>query len=78
RREDEYGGSLENRMRLLLEIYSETRTLVGDAFPILVKLTATEFFDGGLTFDETRIVCKKLEEVGADAIIVSGNIHGKA
>lgn len=43
-----------------------------------MKLTATEFFDGGLTFDETRIVCKKLEEVGVDAIIVSGNIHGKA
>lgn len=49
RREDEYGGDLENRMRFLLEIYSETRKLVGSEFPILVKLTATEFFDGGLT-----------------------------
>ncbi|MGU3841916.1 oxidoreductase, partial [Vibrio diabolicus] len=76
--EDEYGGGLENRMRFLLEIFSETRKLVGNTFPILVKLTATEFFDGGLTFDETRVVCKKLEEVGVDAIIVSGNIHGKA
>ncbi len=78
RREDQYGGSLENRMRFLMEIYAETRKLVGDDFPILVKLTATEFFDGGLTFDETRVVCKKLEEVGVDAIIVSGNIHGNA
>ncbi|MEF1309380.1 NADH:flavin oxidoreductase [Vibrio mytili] len=78
RREDEYGGSLENRMRFLIEIYAETRKLVGHDFPILVKLTATEFFDGGLTFDETRHVCKKLEEIGVDAIIVSGNIHGKA
>ncbi|HHX8523829.1 NADH:flavin oxidoreductase [Vibrio diabolicus] len=78
RREDEYGGGLENRMRFLLEIFSETRKLVGSEFPILVKLTATEFFDGGLTFDETRVVCKKLEEVGVDAIIVSGNVHGKA
>ncbi|MGR5140182.1 NADH:flavin oxidoreductase [Photobacterium sp. DNB23_23_1] len=78
RREDEYGGSLENRMRFLMEIYAETRKLVGDEFPILVKLTASEFFEGGLTFDETRIVCQELEKVGVDAIIISGNIHGKA
>lgn len=78
RREDEYGGSLENRMRLLLEIYSETRKRVGDEFPILVKLTASDFFDGGLTFSETRTICKTLEAVGVDAIIISGNVHGKA
>lgn len=77
-REDEYGGSLANRMRFLIEIYSAIRSLVGDNFPILVKLTATEFFDGGLTFSETRIICKKLEEIGVDAIIISGNIHGNA
>lgn len=78
RREDEYGGSLDNRMRFLIDIYSKIRKLVGNDFPILVKLTATEFFEGGLTFDETRIICKKLEEVGVDAIIISGNIHGNA
>jgi len=78
RREDQYGGSLDNRMRLLLEIYAEIRKLVGNEYPILVKLTASEFFEGGLTFDETRIVCKKLEAIGVDAIIISGNIHGKA
>lgn len=78
RREDEYGGNLENRMRFLLEIYRECRKLTGDEFPIFVKLTATEFFEGGLTFDETRKVCKALEQVGVDAIIISGNIHGKA
>lgn len=78
RREDQYGGSLDNRMRLLLEIYAEIRALVGNDYPILVKLTASEFFDGGLTFDDTRIICKKLESIGVDAIIISGNIHGKA
>ncbi|CAM4412546.1 NADH:flavin oxidoreductase [Vibrio agarivorans] len=78
RRDDEYGGSLENRMRFLMEIYHKTRELVGSEFPILVKLTATEFFEGGLTFEETRKVCKALETVGVDAIIVSGNIHGNA
>ncbi|WP_039860080.1 NADH:flavin oxidoreductase [Photobacterium sp. SKA34] len=77
-REDQYGGSLENRMRFLIEIYDAIRELVGKDFPILVKLTATEFFEGGLTFEETRVICKKLEEIGVDAIIISGNIHGKA
>lgn len=77
-RSDEYGGSIENRMRFLLEIFEATRKLVGVDFPILIKLTATEFFEGGLTFEETREVCKKLELVGADALIISGNIHGKA
>jgi 2,4-dienoyl-CoA reductase-like NADH-dependent reductase (Old Yellow Enzyme family) len=77
-RQDEYGGSLDNRIRLLVEIYAEIRKLVGSEYPILVKLTASEFFDGGLTFDETRIICKKLAAIGVDAIIISGNIHGKA
>ncbi|PST96013.1 oxidoreductase [Photobacterium iliopiscarium] len=77
-RDDQYGGSLDNRMRFLLEIYAKIRTLVGDDFPILVKLTASEFFEGGLTFADTRLICKKLAVVGVDAIIISGNVHGKA
>lgn len=78
RREDEYGGSLENRMRFLLDIYAQMRQVVGDDYPILVKLTACEFFDGGLSFAETRAICKKLQAVGVDALEISGNIHGKA
>ncbi|UZW13034.1 NADH:flavin oxidoreductase [Clostridium pasteurianum] len=78
RRTDEYGGSLDNRMRFLLEIYNKVREKVGDKFTILIKLTASEFFQGGLTFDETKLICKKLEEVGVDAIEITGNIHGKA
>lgn len=78
RRTDEYGGSLKNRMRFLLEIYYKMREKVGPDFPILVKLTASEFFDGGLTFEETRAICKELERIGCDGIEISGNIHGKA
>ncbi|MCG6201986.1 NADH:flavin oxidoreductase [Psychromonas antarctica] len=78
RRQDEYGGSLDNRMKFLLDIYTEIRKVVGKDYPILVKLTASEFFDGGLTFSETRIICKKLEAIGVDGIVISGNIHGKA
>ncbi|MGF1688602.1 NADH:flavin oxidoreductase [Photobacterium japonica] len=78
RRDDQYGGSLENRMRFLVEIVTAIRALVGDDFPILVKLTASEFFDGGLTFEETREICKHLETLGVDGIVMSGNIHGNA
>ncbi|MCM0647149.1 NADH:flavin oxidoreductase [Clostridium swellfunianum] len=78
KRTDEYGGCLENRMRFLLEIYQRIREKVGTSFPILVKLTATEFFDGGLTFQETIQICKELERIGCDGIELSGNIHGKA
>lgn len=78
RRTDEYGGSLNNRMRFLLEIYNKVREKVGDKFTILIKLTASEFFQGGLTFDETKFICKKLEEIGVDAIEITGNVHGKA
>jgi len=54
------------------------REKVGNDFNILVKLTASDFFQGGLTFEETRLICKKLEDVGVDAVEISGNIHGKA
>ncbi|SHH44480.1 NADH:flavin oxidoreductase [Clostridium grantii] len=78
KRTDEYGGSLENRMRFLIEIYNKMREKVGNNFSILVKLTATEFFQGGLTFEETKLICKKLKEIGVDGLEISGNIHGKA
>ena len=78
RREDEYGGNLENRTRFLLEIYQAIRVTVGKDYPILIKLTASEFFEGGLSFNETRLICKKLAEIGVDAIVISGNIHSKA
>ena len=78
RRQDEYGGSLENRMRFLVEIYEAMRANVGADYPILVKLTATDFFEGGLTFDETKIICQTLENIGVNGIELSGNVHGKA
>ncbi|WP_300260584.1 NADH:flavin oxidoreductase [Clostridium sp.] len=78
RRIDEYGGNFENRCRFLKEIYREVRKSVGDDFPIIVKLTATEFFDGGLTFEDTKKICLMLEKLGVNALEISGNVHGKA
>lgn len=78
RRTDEYGGNLENRMRFLKEICDAMRVQVGEDYPIFVKLTATEFFEGGQSFADTQVICRELERIGIDAIELSGNIHGKA
>lgn len=78
KRTDEYGGSIENRFRFLKNIYLRIREEVGNNYSVLVKITATDFFEGGLTFEETKKLCIMLEELGVTALEVSGNIHGKA
>ena len=65
-------------MRFLKEIYYAMRKQVGEDYPIFVKLTATEFFDGGQSFEDTKVICKEMEKIGIDAIELSGNVHGKA
>lgn len=77
-RTDEYGGSLENRYRIIDEIIKAVREKIGRDFPLLIKITCSDFFENGLTFSESLAVCKMLEKSGIDAIEVSGNIHGKA
>ncbi len=78
RREDEYGGSLENRLRFLADICREIQREAGRDFPLWVKLTCCEFFDGGLTFAETLEICRRLQELGVSALEITGNIHSQA
>ncbi len=78
RRKDAYGGNLENRMRFLKEIYTAMREAVGEEYPIWVKLTASDFMEGGLVFQDTREICLEMERIGVNAIELSGNVHGKA
>ncbi|MFC6622218.1 NADH:flavin oxidoreductase/NADH oxidase [Novosphingobium panipatense] len=75
-RTDEYGGSLENRMRFLLEVFDAVR----DAFPaekaVTVRLSGTDWVDGGWDIEQTIAVSKALEARGAAAIHVSsGGLH---
>ncbi len=72
RRDDEYGGSLENRSRLLREVLAETRRRVGDTFGVWLRLDAYELHTpGGITLEETCQVAKMAELAGADAVSVS-------
>lgn len=71
-RTDEWGGSLANRMRFLLETYKEIRKQVGESFPIGIKLNSADFQHGGFTEEESMEVLQKMSEIGIDLIEISG------
>ncbi len=77
RRKDEYGGSLDNRMRFLLNIIKGIKEECGKDYPVLVRLTVDEFYDTigmkgtGIQLPEGVEMAKKLEAAGVDAIDVS-------
>lgn len=74
-REDQWGGPLENRARLLLSCVARVRAAVGPAVPISVKLNSADFQRGGFDFDESLQVAKWLEGAGVDLIEVSGGTY---
>jgi 2,4-dienoyl-CoA reductase-like NADH-dependent reductase (Old Yellow Enzyme family) len=71
RRRDGYGGNREGRMRFFLEIVALSREKLGEGFPILCRLSADEFADGGLTVEDAKATARALGETGASAISVS-------
>ncbi len=73
RREDEYGGSIENRMRIIKEIVGRARETVAD-FPILIKMNCTDHIPGGMDSDIFCQTATGLEDLGIDAIEVSGGM----
>ncbi len=77
RRTDEYGGPLENRARLLVETVDAVRGVWPQDAPLLVRVSATDWVDGGLTVDEVAQVAKDLAAHGVDLVDVSsgGNVH---
>ena len=70
-RQDAYGGSLNNRVRFLKEVYDAVRLEVGPSYPVSIKLTAADNMAGGFTLEEAVTVARSLEEWGIDAIEVS-------
>lgn len=71
-RQDRWGGSIENRMRFLLEIVRRMRAAVGPDFPIGVKLNSADFQRGGFEVDDAKTVAVALEEAGIALLEVSG------
>lgn len=71
KRIDEFGGSFENRMRFPLKIIQNIRRKVGRDYPILMRISGDELIPGGRTIDETRMVCRAMEEAGVDCLHIS-------
>ena len=71
RREDEYGGSLENRARFMLDIARAVRSAAGEDFPLLFRISGDECAPGGFTIDDAVIVAGWLAAAGVAAISVS-------
>ena len=74
-REDQWGGSIENRMRFVLEVYKAIRENVGPNFPIGIKLNSADYMKGGFTLEESMQVLEKLGNMGIDLIEISGGTY---
>ncbi|MFN5332842.1 MAG: NADH:flavin oxidoreductase/NADH oxidase family protein, partial [Bacteroidota bacterium] len=74
-RTDRWGGSLENRMRFVKEVYLAIRREVGDSFPVSIKLNSADFQKGGFTQEDSMEVIKQLSVLGMDLIEISGGTY---
>ncbi len=70
-RDDEYGGTLDNRARFMMEVYKSVRDAVGGAYPVMIKLTGADNLEGGLVVEDAVEAARRLDEAGIDAIEVS-------
>jgi 2,4-dienoyl-CoA reductase-like NADH-dependent reductase (Old Yellow Enzyme family) len=70
-RDDQYGGSLENRMRLLLRVVERVRSLMPEAMPLFVRISATDWVEGGWDIEQVVELAKRLKVLGVDLIDVS-------
>ncbi|HET6486790.1 MAG TPA: NADH:flavin oxidoreductase/NADH oxidase [Spirochaetia bacterium] len=77
-RSDAYGGSFDNRIRLLREIVAEIRKRMPESFPLLVRISATDWTTGGWDVEQSVELARRLKEEGVDVIDCSsgGNVKG--
>jgi 2,4-dienoyl-CoA reductase-like NADH-dependent reductase (Old Yellow Enzyme family) len=78
KRNDSFGGSLENRARFMLMVMDEVKRSAGNDMTVLVKTNMRDGFKGGLELEEALEVAKMLEKAGADALVLSGGFVSKA
>ncbi len=71
RRTDAYGGSFDNRTRLVREVVAAVRAEWPESLPLLIRLSATDWVDGGWSVDETVALCRLLKAMGVDLVDVS-------
>jgi 2,4-dienoyl-CoA reductase-like NADH-dependent reductase (Old Yellow Enzyme family) len=74
-RTDQWGGSLENRARMLMAVVARVRAGVGPEFPIGVKLNSADFQKGGFAFEDSMVVARWLQDAGVDLLEISGGSY---
>ena len=75
KRQDQWGGSIENRMRFLLEVYAAVRKATSENFIISVKLNSADFQRGGISEEDVVTVFKAIDDAGIDLIEISGGSY---
>lgn len=75
KRTDEYGGSVENRMRFACEIVQAIKSAVGNKLPVIFRISLDHLFDGGRTLEESMEVIKILEAAGVDALDIDAGCY---
>lgn len=76
RRTDEYGGCIENRVRIIIEAYEDIRRKCGEDFPVFIKINVSDFLEeGGLTFEDSKKATKLFSDAGFNSIELSGGIR---
>ncbi len=78
RRTDEYGGSTENRIKIVERIYKRTVEKTGKDFPILIKMNVDDFLKDGIDLNESRKIAERLSKIGFAAIETSGGMDETA
>lgn len=77
-RKDEFGGTLANRIRFMEMVMEEVMKAAGNDMAVLVKMNMRDGFRGGMELDESLQVARKLQELGAHALVLSGGFVSKA
>ncbi len=75
-RTDEYGGDIYGRIKIHLDIIHSVRLAVGESFPILLRLGASDYMAGGSTIEDAIIAAKAFEQAGVDMLDISGGFCG--
>lgn len=72
KRQDDFGGSIENRARIVLDILGRIKSTLGNDFPVLIKMNSEDFIDVGMNVEEMLQIAQMLERAGIDGIELSG------
>jgi len=75
KREDRYGGDIYGRMTFMLESIAAIKEATGADFPLICRLSGSDFVDGSHTLEETKVVAREMERAGVDLISVTGGWH---